>query len=131
MVNAAGLRNAKAKGKKLGRPKVILDASRIPALRAQGFGWKKISRELGVGVGTVLRIAQETRKSGSENLRQTAFRTTVRKTRFDSACGSATSHCPARSEYDQVPLDFPVGCGDVLAVDIADRLRAAIAHRQF
>ena len=53
----AGLRNAKAKGKKLGRPKVVLDASRIAALRAQGLGWRKISRELGVGVSTVLRIA--------------------------------------------------------------------------
>src|ERR1700751_5210714 len=52
----AGLRNARAKGKKLGRPKVVLDASRIAKLRAQGLGWKKISRELGVGVSTVLRI---------------------------------------------------------------------------
>jgi DNA invertase Pin-like site-specific DNA recombinase len=55
----AGLRNARAKGKRLGRPKVVLDASRIASLRARGLGWKKISRELGVGVGTVLRIAQE------------------------------------------------------------------------
>jgi DNA invertase Pin-like site-specific DNA recombinase len=45
----AGLRNARAKGKKLGRPKVILDVSKIAKLRAQGIGWKKISRELGVG----------------------------------------------------------------------------------
>src|ERR1700693_5540016 len=48
----AGLRNARAKGKKLGRPKVVLDASRIAALRSRGFGWKKISKELGAGVGT-------------------------------------------------------------------------------
>jgi DNA invertase Pin-like site-specific DNA recombinase len=57
----AGLRNASAKGKKLGRPKVILDASKVAKLRAQGLGWKKISRELGVGVSTVLRISQEAR----------------------------------------------------------------------
>jgi len=42
----AGLRNAKAKGKRLGRPKRIVDARRIAELRAQGAGWKKISREM-------------------------------------------------------------------------------------
>lgn len=57
----AGLRNARAKGKRLGRPKVVLDATRVAALRAQGWGWKKIASELGVGVGTVRRIAQEAR----------------------------------------------------------------------
>src|SRR5882672_4034710 len=46
----AGLRNAKAKGKRLGRPRVIVDARRIAALRAQGLGWKKIARQLGCGV---------------------------------------------------------------------------------
>src|ERR1700693_4316680 len=48
----AGLRNARAKGKKLGRPCVAVDAARIAALRSRGFGWKKISKELGAGVGT-------------------------------------------------------------------------------
>jgi DNA invertase Pin-like site-specific DNA recombinase len=54
----AGLRNAKAKGKRLGRPKAVLDARRITALRAQGFGWKRIAADLGVGVGTVIRHAK-------------------------------------------------------------------------
>jgi DNA invertase Pin-like site-specific DNA recombinase len=62
----AGLRNARAKGKTLGRPKVILDAARIASLRASGLGWKKISKELSVGVGTVLRIAQEASAGGSK-----------------------------------------------------------------
>src|SRR3989441_11869275 len=53
----AGLRNARAKGKRLGRPRKILDASRIAALRAQGTGWKRIASELGVGVGTLYRTA--------------------------------------------------------------------------
>ena len=52
----AGLRNAK--GKRLGRPKVIVDAARTAALRAQGLGWKKIAVELGI-VGTVLRATQD------------------------------------------------------------------------
>jgi len=43
----AGLLNAKAKGKRLGRPKAVLDAKRIAALRAQGFGWKRIAGDLG------------------------------------------------------------------------------------
>ena len=32
----------------------LVEASKIAKLRAQGLGWKKISRELGVGVSTVL-----------------------------------------------------------------------------
>jgi len=88
----AGLRNARAKGKKLGRPKVVLDASRIAKLRAQGVGWKKISRELGVGVGTVLRIVHEAREGGSENHKSQTSRTPIRKIRIDSAGGSAVAH---------------------------------------
>jgi Resolvase, N terminal domain len=49
----AGLRNARAKDKTLGRPRKVLDTKRIAALRAQGVGWKKIAAELGVGVGTI------------------------------------------------------------------------------
>jgi DNA invertase Pin-like site-specific DNA recombinase len=37
----AGLRNAKAKGKQLGRPKKILDTKRIATLRANGVDWKR------------------------------------------------------------------------------------------
>ena len=63
----AGLRNARAKGKRLGRPRTVVDASRIANLRARGLGWKKISKELGLGVGTVRRIAQEASADGSKN----------------------------------------------------------------
>lgn len=52
----AGLRNARAKGKRLGRPPKSLDSGRIAALRAQGSGWRAIARELGVGVGTLYRF---------------------------------------------------------------------------
>src|SRR6202162_4510257 len=48
----AGLRNARAKGKRLGRPRKIVDTKRIATLRAKGVGWKRIAAELGVGVGT-------------------------------------------------------------------------------
>jgi DNA invertase Pin-like site-specific DNA recombinase len=55
----AGLRNAKAQGKKLGRPRIVVDARRIATLRAQGLGWKRIASELEIGVGTLYRLAAE------------------------------------------------------------------------
>jgi DNA invertase Pin-like site-specific DNA recombinase len=42
----AGLRNARAKGKKLGRPRVAVDATRIARLRAQGHSIREIAAEL-------------------------------------------------------------------------------------
>ena len=59
----AGLRNARAKGKRLGRPRTVVDASRIAALRARGLGWKKIAGELGIGVGTLYRFAGDDSKT--------------------------------------------------------------------
>ena len=54
----AGLRNAKAKGKRLGRPRVAVDASKIATLRSQGASWPMIAKELGVSVGKVWQAAQ-------------------------------------------------------------------------
>jgi DNA invertase Pin-like site-specific DNA recombinase len=51
----AGLRNAVARGVRLGRPKRIVDAAEIARLRASGASWREISEQLGVGVGTVCR----------------------------------------------------------------------------
>jgi len=55
----AGLQNAKRKGKRLGRPRLFVDAHRIAHLRAQGHSWAAVAEELGVGVGTVYKAAQE------------------------------------------------------------------------
>jgi len=52
----AGLRNARAKGKRLGRPRVPVDEIRVLALRASGMPWRAIAKEMGVGMGTVRRI---------------------------------------------------------------------------
>jgi DNA invertase Pin-like site-specific DNA recombinase len=60
----AGLRNARAKGKKLGRPRVYPDQHRITALRAEGLSWAKIAERLGVGEGTVYRAFQASSKNG-------------------------------------------------------------------
>ena len=59
----AGLRNARAKGKRLGRPRVAVDIARIAALRASGASWPKIARELGLSVGTVFQAARSPSKS--------------------------------------------------------------------
>ena len=58
----AGLRNARAKGKRLGRPRVIVDASRIATLRAAGLSWATIAERLDVGEGTVYRAARASAK---------------------------------------------------------------------
>jgi DNA invertase Pin-like site-specific DNA recombinase len=59
----AGLRNAKAKGKSLGRPRVVVDAARIAGLRSQGLSWAKIGERLGLGEGTVRRTAAASAKN--------------------------------------------------------------------
>jgi DNA invertase Pin-like site-specific DNA recombinase len=51
----AGLRNARAKGKRLGRPRVTVDARRIAALRVAGSSWSEIARQTGWTKGTVQR----------------------------------------------------------------------------
>jgi len=53
----AGLRNARAKGKRLGRPRRVLDPATIASLRAQGLSWAAIGGRLGLGEGTVRRAA--------------------------------------------------------------------------
>lgn len=44
----AGLRNARARGKHLGRPRVCVEALRIAALRAQGRSLREICAETGI-----------------------------------------------------------------------------------
>ena len=51
----AGLRNAKAKGKKIGRPRQAVDGSKVLLLRNQGLSWRSISAQLHLGLGTVYR----------------------------------------------------------------------------
>jgi DNA invertase Pin-like site-specific DNA recombinase len=53
----AGLRNARAKGKKLGRPRKTVDAVKFAGLRAQGLSLRSIASELGVGLATLHRAS--------------------------------------------------------------------------
>jgi DNA invertase Pin-like site-specific DNA recombinase len=61
----AGLRHARAKGKRLGRPKKSVDAVRIASLRMAGDSWRTIARKLNVSVGTVFATAQRVRETAS------------------------------------------------------------------
>jgi DNA invertase Pin-like site-specific DNA recombinase len=51
----AGLRNARAKGKRLGRPRAAVDAARVGILRAHGHSWREITTELGISKGSAQR----------------------------------------------------------------------------
>lgn len=63
----AGLRNARSKGKKLGRPRVAVDASRIADLRASGASWQTITRQLGISAGTAKRAFYNLSKNPSHS----------------------------------------------------------------
>ncbi len=67
----SGIASARAKGKRLGRPRVVVDVSRIAALRRQGLSWASIAEEVGAGEGTVRRAAVASAKNlskpGDEN----------------------------------------------------------------
>ena len=60
----AGLRNARAKGKRLGRPTKPVDVARINSLRASGHSWRLIARTMKLSVGTVYSAA---RAQGTEH----------------------------------------------------------------
>jgi DNA invertase Pin-like site-specific DNA recombinase len=59
----AGLRNAKAKGKRLGRPRVSVDPTQIARLRTQGLSWAAVGERLGVSEGTVRNVALASAKN--------------------------------------------------------------------
>jgi DNA invertase Pin-like site-specific DNA recombinase len=50
---SAGIRNARANGKRLGRPRVKANLEEILQLRAEGHSLRKIAAKLGIGDGTV------------------------------------------------------------------------------
>jgi DNA invertase Pin-like site-specific DNA recombinase len=68
----AGLRNARAKGKTLGRPRVAVDATKIASLRASGASWLTITRELGISAGTAKRAFYSLSKNPSRSASVTA-----------------------------------------------------------
>jgi DNA invertase Pin-like site-specific DNA recombinase len=70
----AGLRNARAKGKRLARPRAILDVYPISELRNAGLSWPQIARQLGCGVGTAHRaFSNLSKKAKDEALSSAGF----------------------------------------------------------
>ena len=50
---SAGIRNARASGKQLGRPRRVVNHDEVRRLRADGASIRQIAQKLGVGYGTV------------------------------------------------------------------------------
>jgi DNA invertase Pin-like site-specific DNA recombinase len=53
----AGLRNARAKGKVLGRPRKIVSREEIKQLRARGASWRAVGAALGVSPATAFYVS--------------------------------------------------------------------------
>jgi DNA invertase Pin-like site-specific DNA recombinase len=51
----AGLRNARAKGKRLGRPRIAADGGQVAALRKAGSTWSDVCTKTGLSKGTAQR----------------------------------------------------------------------------
>ena len=54
----AGLANARAKGKRLGRRRVSVDSASVARLRAEGHSWAEVCQRLNLSKGTAQRAAQ-------------------------------------------------------------------------
>src|SRR5579863_10101272 len=53
----AGIRNARAKGTRIGRPSKTVDLTTVAKLRSEGASWRAISARLGVGIATLHRAS--------------------------------------------------------------------------
>jgi DNA invertase Pin-like site-specific DNA recombinase len=49
----AGMRNARARGKAIGRPRTRVDTPQIDRLRDSGLSWREIAKTIGLSLGTV------------------------------------------------------------------------------
>ena len=58
----SGLALAKARGKRLGRPRTAVDTAQVARLRAAGASWQRVADEMGIGVGTAVRALQQPSK---------------------------------------------------------------------
>ena len=68
----AGLRNARAKGKHVARPRVAVDARRIGILRKAGASWATVCEETGLSKGTAQRALYSSPKNDWRSFGQAA-----------------------------------------------------------
>lgn len=61
----SGLAAARGRGKRIGRPRKIVDATKIAQLRANGASWRKIATRVGVSIGTAHSVAQGRSKNAA------------------------------------------------------------------
>jgi DNA invertase Pin-like site-specific DNA recombinase len=54
----AGLQNARRNGKRLGRPRLVMDAAKIASLRSAGASWTTVARQVGHTVAACRRAYQ-------------------------------------------------------------------------
>jgi DNA invertase Pin-like site-specific DNA recombinase len=59
----AGLRNARARGKRIGRPRIVVNGLLVKALRDAGRSWSEVCRETGLTKGTAQRSVSSLPKS--------------------------------------------------------------------
>src|ERR1019366_9447021 len=59
----SGLAAARAKGKRIGRPRLAVDVRRIESLRSQGRSWAEITGETGISKGTAQRAIADLPKT--------------------------------------------------------------------
>jgi DNA invertase Pin-like site-specific DNA recombinase len=63
----AGMRNARARGKRIGRPTVFVDATQVARLRTQGASWREIGAKLEVGATTARRAFSRLAKTPAKS----------------------------------------------------------------
>jgi DNA invertase Pin-like site-specific DNA recombinase len=63
----AGIEKARADGKALGRPRLIVDRSKVSAMREAGASIRSIAAELRLSHGTVQRIIERANEAPSAN----------------------------------------------------------------
>jgi hypothetical protein len=61
----AGLERAKARGIRLGRPRILIDMNRVLALRADGRSLEAVGRALGVSAMTISRMLANARPTAT------------------------------------------------------------------
>ena len=57
----SGMRNARARGVRLGRPAIQIDAAEVHRLRGAGLSFETIAKQMGASVGTVHRSSRRQR----------------------------------------------------------------------
>ncbi len=86
----AGLRNARARGVRLGRLKAVGDPERIAVLRRSGASWRAIGRELGLSAETVKKMALARSKIRSTGFLATIADAESRQRAPDQSCSLAS-----------------------------------------